>query len=145
VVRLAPRRLVRGVGQLERGTRVRLASSIFLFDQPEHPHAAERAPSAFDLQINLLAEQESTKTVALLERIAQHLNVPVPVEPSERELAAPTDSRDVISTLDSVLPADSCRSDPTFAGSSGNDDPEPPSQTDATGGPGPSLGRRSRS
>ena len=116
--------------------------SIFvLISQNNLTRQSERR-AHLDLQINLLAEQESTKTVALLERIAQHLNVPVPVEPSESELAAPTDIRDVVSTLDSVLPADSCRSDPKFPGGSGNDDPEgpkdPPSQTDATGGPGPS-------
>ena len=56
-----------------------------------------------DLQINLLAEQESTKTVALLERIAAHLHVPVPTDPSDRELAAPTDIRDLVSLVDQAL------------------------------------------
>jgi uncharacterized membrane protein len=60
-----------------------------------------------DLQVNLLAEQESTKTLEVLERIARHLNVPMPVE-GERELAAPTDIREVVRTLDSHLPANSC-------------------------------------
>jgi uncharacterized membrane protein len=75
-----------------------------------------------DLQINLLAEQESTRTVALLERIAEHLGVPTPADLTERELAAPTDIRDVISTLDQVLPADSCESGPGEEGSR-DDDP----------------------
>ena len=75
-----------------------------------------------DLQINLLAEQESTKTVALLERIAAHLRVPVPTDPSERELAAPTDIRDVVRLLDRALA----------------DCPEPPEGSlDDDGGPDP--------
>jgi uncharacterized membrane protein len=53
-----------------------------------------------DLQVNLLAEQESTKTVALLERIAQELDISLPSESGERELAAPTDIREVVSTLE---------------------------------------------
>ncbi len=86
--------------------------SIFvLISQNNLTRQSERR-AHLDLQINLLAEQESTKTVALLQRIAQHLNVPVPVEPNEGELAAPTDIRDVVSTLDSVLPADSCQAVP---------------------------------
>jgi uncharacterized membrane protein len=110
--------------------------SIFvLISQNNLTRQSERR-AQLDLQINLLAEQESSKTVALLERIAQQLNVPIPKDSSATELAAPTDIRDVVSTLDSVLPADSCRSDPKFAKGSGNDNPEPPSQTDATGGPG---------
>ena len=68
-----------------------------------------------DLQVNLLAEQESTKTVALLRRIAQKLDVPLLADSDERELAAPTDIREVVSTLDSVLPGDSCRADPQTA------------------------------
>ena len=65
-----------------------------------------------DLQVNLLAEQESTKTVALLERIAQELDISLPSDCGDRKLAAPTDIREVVSTLDSVLPGDSCRADP---------------------------------
>ena len=77
--------------------------SIFvLISQNNLTRQSERR-AHLDLQINLLAEQESTKTVALLERIAAQLHVPVPTDPSERELAAPTDIRDVVSTLDSVL------------------------------------------
>ena len=59
-----------------------------------------------DLQINLLAEQESTRTVALLLRIAEHLNVPLSIESREGDLATPTDIRDVVSTLDEILPGD---------------------------------------
>jgi uncharacterized membrane protein len=76
-----------------------------------------------DLQINLLAEQESTKTVALLERIAQELHIPLPAEGREPELAAPTDIREVVRALDTVLPADSCQSGPNTQEGSLDDDP----------------------
>jgi uncharacterized membrane protein len=86
--------------------------SIFvLISQNTLTRLSERR-AQLDLQINMLAEQESTRTVALLERIAEQLGVPVRAEPSERELAAPTDIRDVVSTLDSVLTVDSRPSDP---------------------------------
>jgi uncharacterized membrane protein len=77
-----------------------------------------------DLQVNLLAEQESTKTVALLERIAQELDIPLSSDSGERELAAPTDIREVVSTLDRVLPGDSCRADPQTQEGNTDDHPE---------------------
>jgi uncharacterized membrane protein len=81
--------------------------SIFvLISQNNLTRQSERR-AQLDLQINLLAEQESSKTVALLERIAQQLNVPIPKDSSATELAAPTDIRDVVSTLESVQPAKS--------------------------------------
>jgi uncharacterized membrane protein len=69
-----------------------------------------------DLQVNLLAEQESSKTVALLERIAQKLDIPLPADSGERELAAPTDIHEVVSTLDRMLPSDACGGRPPDAG-----------------------------
>jgi uncharacterized membrane protein len=86
--------------------------SIFvLISQNNLTRLSERR-AQLDLQINLLAEQESTRTVVLLERIAAQLGVPVPAEPGESELTTPTDIRDVVSTLDSVLSGDSCGADP---------------------------------
>ena len=81
--------------------------SIFvLISQNNLTRLSERR-AHLDLQINLLAEQESTKTVALLERIAKQLGVPLPAESSDSELATPTDIRDVVRSLDSALPVDS--------------------------------------
>ena len=77
--------------------------SIFVLVSQNNLTRQSERRAHLDLQINLLAEQESTKTVALLERIAAHLHVPIPTDPSERELAAPTDIRDVVSTLDRAL------------------------------------------
>jgi uncharacterized membrane protein len=56
-----------------------------------------------DLQINLLAEQESTRTVELLHRIADHLGLREAYA-DEEELARPTDIREVIAALDQTLP-----------------------------------------
>jgi uncharacterized membrane protein len=96
--------------------------SIFvLISQNTLTRQSERR-AQLDLQINLLAEQESTRTVALLERIAEHLDVSIPADSSARELAVPTDIRDVVSTLDRVLPVDSCESVPCDEGSR-DDDP----------------------
>jgi uncharacterized membrane protein len=75
-----------------------------------------------DLQVNLLAEQESTKTVALLERIAQALDIPLQADSAERELAAPTDIHEVVSTLDRVLPSETCGADPETQEGSIDDD-----------------------
>jgi len=98
--------------------------SIFvLISQNNLTRLSERR-AHLDLQINLLAEQESTKTLALLERIAQRLNVSVPDEPSESELATPTDIRDVVSTLDSVLTVDSRPSVPRTRKGSSDDGPD---------------------
>ncbi len=120
MVRGAPPPLVRRVDRVERGARVRLAPhrpvplqlphagrvsrghlpvNFVLVSQNNLTRQSERR-AHLDLQINLLAEQESTKTVALLERIAAYLHVPVPTDPSECELAAPTAIRDVVSMLD---------------------------------------------
>jgi uncharacterized membrane protein len=83
--------------------------SIFvLISQNNLTRLSERR-AHLDLQINLLAEQESTKTVALLERIARELRIALPADGREPELAAPTDIREVVSTLDTVLPDDSCQ------------------------------------
>jgi uncharacterized membrane protein len=60
--------------------------------------------SHLDLQINLLAEQESTRTVVLLQRISDHLGLPAD-SATEDPLATPTDLRHVAAALDHTLPA----------------------------------------
>jgi uncharacterized membrane protein len=100
--------------------------SIFvLISQNNLTRQSERR-AHLDLQINLLAEQESTKTVALLERIAAHLHVPVPTDPSECELAAPTDIRDVVSLLDRALAECPDPSEGSLHAGSGHDPLERP-------------------
>lgn len=68
--------------------------------------------------------------MALLERIAQELDISLPSDCGEPELAAPTDIREVVSTLDSVLPGDSCGADPQTQEGSTDDDPARDPRTD---------------
>ena len=75
-----------------------------LISQSRMTRQADRR-AHLNLQINLLAEQESTRTVELLERIAAHLGVSSPHERDEGELARPTSVRDVVATLERRLPS----------------------------------------
>jgi len=56
-----------------------------------------------DLQINLLAEQESTAALRLLQRVAERLGVPLG-EPTPAELAEKTSVEDLVEKLDEKLP-----------------------------------------
>ena len=56
-----------------------------------------------DLQINLLAEQESTATLRLLQRIAERLEVPLG-DPPPAELAEQTNVEDLVEKLEEKLP-----------------------------------------
>jgi uncharacterized membrane protein len=55
-----------------------------------------------DLQINMLAEQESTATLKMLEQICQHLGITGPGE-EEHELATATDVSELAQSLDDKL------------------------------------------
>jgi uncharacterized membrane protein len=58
-----------------------------------------------DLQINLLAEQESTATLRILARIAERLGVePEAAGETESTLEAETDVKDLVAELDKKLP-----------------------------------------
>ena len=56
-----------------------------------------------DLQINMLAEQESTATLRMLEKICQHLGIDFEVD-EEKYLAKKTDVNRLAKTLDEKLP-----------------------------------------
>jgi uncharacterized membrane protein len=57
-----------------------------------------------DLQINLLAEQESTATLRLVARIAEHLSIDTAPEISDVAPAAETDIESLASAVDQALP-----------------------------------------
>jgi uncharacterized membrane protein len=59
-----------------------------------------------DLQINMLAEQESTATLRMLEQICQHLGITHRSE-EEHELATATDVSELAKSLDGKLTAGS--------------------------------------
>lgn len=56
-----------------------------------------------DLQINMLAEQESTATLRLLEKICRHLGIEFDAE-EEKHLAKKTDVNTLAKTLEEKLP-----------------------------------------
>ena len=56
-----------------------------------------------DLQINMLAEQESTATLRLLEKICQHLKIGIEAD-EEKFLANKTDVNALAQTLEEKLP-----------------------------------------
>lgn len=66
-----------------------LLTSCVLIRQNISDHAFERR-NHLELQINLLAERESTISLALLQRIATHLNCPVEKDPQSEQLADET-------------------------------------------------------
>lgn len=57
-----------------------------------------------DLQINMLAEQESTATLKMLEQICQHLGI-ANTDEKEHELATATDVSELAKSLDDKLTA----------------------------------------
>ncbi len=57
-----------------------------------------------DLQINLLAEQESTEALHLLQQICAHLGVPESANPDAAALAAKTNAGDVAQMVRKQLP-----------------------------------------
>jgi uncharacterized membrane protein len=78
-----------------------LLSIFVLINQNRLTRQADRR-AHLDLQVNLLAEQESTRTLELLQRITEHLGISRTDD--DCELATPTNVEEVVSTLDRTLP-----------------------------------------
>jgi len=66
-----------------------LLTSCVLIRQNAMDSASERR-AHLELQINLLAEQEATRSLDILQRIADHLNMPNTRDPQGEELAEDT-------------------------------------------------------
>jgi uncharacterized membrane protein len=78
-----------------------LLSIFVLINQNRLTRQADRR-AHLDLQVNLLAEQESTRTLELLQRITEHLGISRTDD--DCELATRTNVEEVVSTLDRTLP-----------------------------------------
>jgi uncharacterized membrane protein len=76
------------------------ASPIIMMSQNRQGRLATRR-NQLDLQINLLAEQESTETLRLLRRLCEHLAVDIP-QPPRDELEAVTSPEEVLEQIESV-------------------------------------------
>jgi len=57
-----------------------------------------------DLQINLLAEDENTKILQMLQALCEYHKLPVSRDPETKELAKRTEIHDVLSELKDNLP-----------------------------------------
>lgn len=65
-----------------------------------------------DLQVTLLAEQESTLTLVLVQDIARRLGIELPAACNDHALAADTDVRSLASEVDARLQTDPTGSTP---------------------------------
>ena len=104
---------VRGVGRFDPFpfnllTMVVSLESIFLsiwilISQNQMTRQAEKR-AHLDLQINLLAEQESTATLRLVRRIAERLDIERDRSPGDASLTEETDIERLVSKMDETLP-----------------------------------------
>ena len=74
-----------------------------LISQNQMSRQADRREH-LDLQVNLLAEQESTATLRVVNRIAQHLGLDVSDCTLDAALTRETDIQDLASAVDETLP-----------------------------------------
>jgi uncharacterized membrane protein len=74
-----------------------------LISQNQMTRQADRR-AHLDLQVNLLAEQESTATLRAVERIAQHLGVELGMNRTDPALDQETDIEVLASSMDEALP-----------------------------------------
>ena len=85
---------------------------LVLASQNRLTRQAERR-AHIDLQVNLLAEQESTLTLVLVRDIARRLGIEPPAACNDLALAADTDVRSVASEVDARLQIDPTGSTPS--------------------------------
>ena len=74
-----------------------------LIGQNEMERLADRR-AHLDLQINLLAEQESTAAIRMLERLSERLGIP-PDSTVDRALAEETDVERIATAIDQTVPS----------------------------------------
>jgi uncharacterized membrane protein len=74
-----------------------------LNSQSRESHQAEQR-AHLDLQINLLAELESTKILRMLHALCEHYGLPPANDPEIRQLMKRTEPKDLNSELRSRLP-----------------------------------------
>lgn len=67
-----------------------------------------------DLQINLLAEHESTKTLELLQALCEHHGLVCARDPELNELIAQTKPEEIVRELQRSLPTDGDRQSPSI-------------------------------
>jgi uncharacterized membrane protein len=78
-------------------------STFVLMSQNRMSYQAERR-AHLDLQINLLAEQETTAILQLLQRICRHLGLEADTSGKVNQLTQETDVHTLVNELDKKLP-----------------------------------------
>jgi len=78
------------------------ASPIIMMSQNRQAKIADRR-NQLDLQINLLAEQESTETLKLLRKLCEHVGVEMKSESKHRSLERATHPEEVVNLLEKAV------------------------------------------
>jgi uncharacterized membrane protein len=78
------------------------ASPIIMMSQNRQSKIADRR-NQLDLQINLLAEQESTETLKLLRKLCEHVGVEMKGESKHRGLERATHPEEVVNLLEKAV------------------------------------------
>jgi uncharacterized membrane protein len=78
------------------------ASPIIMMSQNRQSKIADRR-NQLDLQINLLAEQESTETLRLLRKLCEHVGVEMPSDGKQRGLESATHPEEVVELLEKAV------------------------------------------
>ena len=77
-------------------------STFVLIKQNRMSYRAEQW-SHLDLQVNLLAEQEATRTLQLVELVCQRLNIPMPGGGDASGLAKPTPIEELMTEINKIV------------------------------------------
>lgn len=78
--------------------------SLFILMSQNRSGLQSERRNHLDLQINLLAEDENTKIIQMLQAICEHLQLPIGNDPEVRSFAERTKVTDVIADLQDQLP-----------------------------------------
>jgi uncharacterized membrane protein len=81
--------------------------SLFILMSQNRSSRQADARSHLDLQINLLAEQESTKMLQMLQSLCRHQGLAVANDPEVDNLTTPTEPAELIEELKTSLPDNS--------------------------------------
>jgi uncharacterized membrane protein len=82
-----------------------LLASLVLIKQNRMSYLSDRR-AHLDLQVNLLAEDEITRTLRLVHRLAQHFGIPDEDLREVGDLTAETEIETLVAAVDSKLPRD---------------------------------------
>ena len=88
--------------------------SLFILMSQNRSNRLADQRAHLDLQINLLAEHESTKTLELLQALCQYHGLACAMDPEVKELIAQTKPEEILQELKRSLPNDDKQQPPTI-------------------------------